>query len=84
MTDAKDINFDPRFARKLAKLLRESVIKHEPGDLYFECENAERIATAELYERAADEIEQGTRKYLPAAEEFRSIHDAAWKKIKDR
>ena len=83
MSNVVEINRDPYFCREVARLLRASLVKCEPGDLYFECENAERIATADLYERAAVEIEEFKRPWLPGQDELDAVKNAAWAKLKD-
>lgn len=72
---------DARIARDVAALIRESIKPCEPTDLYFVCLNDESELTARCYERAADDIEAGKRKFWPDEAELEAARKEAWARL---
>jgi hypothetical protein len=69
---------DIAFADNVARMLRASVQPDLDTDLYWRCMNAERVATAALYERAAESMRQAGKWAMPTTDELEAAKREAW------
>lgn len=72
---------DIQFARNVAGMVRQSIRPATDGDLYAACMNAERLATAALYEQAADAMAHTGAWQMPDQSALDAAKAASWARL---